>query len=180
MKIIVRIILLGVVGGLGFWLWTVLFPSPEKIVLKKIAALAATATISGNDSNLARAGKAVKAASFFATNAEIVVHIPDLANRTVSGREEIKESAMAGFARISSLKVQFFDATAAIGSNKQTAEVSCTAKISTANHKDYVVQELRFEFKKIDGDWLIVRVETVQTLSWKLSANAMVSKIKNR
>lgn len=167
MKIIRRFLFLGLVGGLGFWLWTVLFPGPQKIVLKKIASLAATATISANDSNLTRAGKAVKLAGFFATNAEVVIHIPDLANRTVSGREEIKESAMGGFATLTTLTVRFFDATATVGPDRQTAEVSCTAKVSTASNEDYGVQELRFQFQKIDGDWLIVRVETVPTLSGK-------------
>ncbi len=33
MKILVRLVLLAALAGLGFWLWTVLFPSPEKILL---------------------------------------------------------------------------------------------------------------------------------------------------
>lgn len=165
MKIAIRIVFLAAACGLGFWLWTVFFPSPEKIVLKKIASLATIATVNANDSNLARAGKAVRLAGFFATNAEIVVNIPDLANRTVSGREQIKESAMAGLTQITSLNVQFFDTTARVGPDKQTAEVSCTVRVRAGNDKDYGVQELHFQFRKIDGEWLIIRVETVQTLS---------------
>lgn len=164
MKIAFRIVLLAAVAALGFWLWTILFPSPEKIVLKKVASLATTATIAADDSNLARAGKAVKLASFFATDAEIIINIPDLASHSVSGREQIKESAMGGFAQITSLKVQFFDATAVVGPDKQAADVSCTAKVSAGDRKDYGIQELHFQFKKIDGDWLITHVETVQTL----------------
>ena len=165
MKTAFRLVLLAAVCGLGFWLWTVLFPGPEKIVLKKIGGLAATATVNANDSNLARAGKAVRLAGFFATDAQIVINIPDLASHNVSGRDEIKERAMAGFASIPSLKVQFFDATATVGPDKQTADVSCTVRISTSNSKDFGVQELHFQFKKIDGNWLISRVETVKTLS---------------
>lgn len=165
MKIVVRILLLAILGALGFWLWTVLFPSPEKIALKKIANLAATATIHTDDSNLTRAGKAVKLAGFFATNAEIVVNIPNLARRTISGREEIKESALGGFTRIHSLQVQFFDVTAKVGPNRQTVDVSCTLRINAYGQKDYGVQELHVRFKKLDGNWLITRVETVQTLT---------------
>lgn len=165
MKMITRIILLIMACGLGFWLWTVFFPSPREIALKKITSLAATATVNANDSNLTRAGKAVKLAGFFSTNVEIVVNIPDLAHRTVTGREQVKESAMAGFQQITSLQVQFFDVTATVAPDKQTVDVSCTLKVSANGRKDYGVQELHVRFKKLDGDWLITRVETVQTLT---------------
>lgn len=164
MKIIIRLALLAVVCGLGFWLWTILFPSPEKIVLKKISSLAATATIDAADNNLTRAGKAVKLAGFFSTDTQIAINIPNETGYKISGREDIKEHAMAGFAGVSSLKVQFLDTTATVGPDKQTAEVSCTANASTGSDKDFGVQELKFQFKKIDGDWLITRVETVETL----------------
>lgn len=163
-KIILRLVLFAVLCGLGFWLWTILFPSPEKIVLKKIAALAATASVKPGDSNLTRAGKAVKLAGFFALNAEVVVHLVNQDEHTISGRDEIKERALAGLAQISSLSVKFLDATAQVGPDKLTATVSCTANIAAGERRDFSVQELRFQFQKIDGDWLITRVETVRTL----------------
>ena len=36
MKIFFRLVLLAAVAALGFWLWTVFFPSPEQVALKKI------------------------------------------------------------------------------------------------------------------------------------------------
>jgi hypothetical protein len=164
MKTLIRVVLLAGVCGLGVWLWTVLFPGPEKIVLKKVSSLATTATIDASDNNLTRAGKALKLSEFFSTDAEIVINIPEARDQTISGREEIKERALAGFASLSSLKVQFFDATATVAPDKQAAEVGCTARVSAGNSKDFGVQELRFQFRKMDGEWLVTRVETVQTL----------------
>src|SRR5215471_5237411 len=69
MKTAFRLALLAVIGGLGFWLWTVLFPSPEKIVLKKISNLAATASFEASASNLTRAGKAGSVVKQFASDA---------------------------------------------------------------------------------------------------------------
>ena len=43
--------------------------------------------------------------------------------------------------------------------------MSCTVKVNAGDSKDYGVQELHFQFKKVDGNWLISRVETVKTLS---------------
>ena len=164
MKITLRIILLAAIAGFGFWLWTVLFPSPEKIVLKKINNIAATATVDAADNNLVRAGKAVKLAGFFSLDAEIVINVPGVSDRTFSGRQEIKDTAMGGLAKVTSLKVQFFDTTATVGPDKHTADVNCTMRVDAGSNQDFGVQELRFQFKKIDGDWLITRVETVQTL----------------
>ena len=165
MKTAFRLVFLAAVAILGFWLWTILFPSPEKVVLKKISSLAATATVNVHDSNLIRAAKAANLVDFFTTDAEIILNVPDLPNRTLSGREEIQETALAVFANVKTLNVQFLDVTARIGADKQAADVSCTVKVNTGDSKDYGVQELHFQFKKVDGTWLISRVETVKTLS---------------
>lgn len=164
MKLTLRLVLLAVVIGLGFWLWTIFFPSPEKVVLKKISGLAAIATISANDSNLIRAAKAANLAGFFAMDAQIIVNVPDLPNRTLSGREEIQETALGGFANVKVLNVRFLDANVRLGADKQTADVDCTCEVNAGDKKDFGVQELRFQFKKVDGKWLITRVETVKTL----------------
>jgi hypothetical protein len=164
MKIALRLLLLAALAGLGFWLWTVFFPSPEKVVLKKVSNLAATANISSADGNITRAAKASNIVSQFSNDAEIAMDVTGAGARTLSGRDEIRETAMAGFASVPSLKVQFMDVVVHVGADQQTAEVTCTAQVSAGDNKDFGISELRFQFKKIDGDWLITRAETVKTL----------------
>lgn len=163
MKLAARLVLLAVLAGLAGWLWTVFFPSPEKVVLKKISHLAAEANISSADGNLARAAKASDVVGQFANDAEIVFDGSG-GQRTLTGKDEIREAAMAGFTSIPSLKVAFVDATARVSADRQTAEVACTGRVISGDGKDFGISELRFEFKKIDGDWLITRAETVKTL----------------
>ncbi len=164
MKIAFRLVLLAAAAGLGFWLWTVLFPSPEKAVLKKISSLAATATVSAGDGNITRATKVSNLLGFFSADAEISYDISGIGAHTLSGRDEIRETAAGGFTQLSSIKVQFFDAAAHVGPDKQTAEATCTAQVNVGDGKDFGIQELRFQLKKIDGDWRITRAETVKTL----------------
>ena len=83
---------------------------------------------------------------------------------SLSGRDELRETAAGAFTQLSSVNVQFFDATAKVGADKQSAVVTCTARISVGDGKDFGIQELRVQFKKIDGDWRITRAETVKTL----------------
>src|ERR1039457_5584423 len=164
MKIASRLALLAAAAGLGFWLWTVLFPSPEKIVLKKVAALAATATVNAGDGAATRALKVSNFISYFSTDAEIFFDVQGIGTHTISGRDEIRENAAGALTQLSSLKVQVFDATAQAGADKQSAEVSCTARLTVGSDKDFDIHELRVQFKKIDGDWRITRAETVKTL----------------
>jgi hypothetical protein len=165
MKIVLRLVLLAVVAAIVFWLWTIFFPSPEKVILQKIASLATTATFGPADGNLTRANKVSNLIGYFSTDAEISIDAPELGSRTLSGRDEIRDLARSGAAGLAALDVQFLDVSVRLGAGKTTADVSCTGRVNAGDKKDYVVMELHFQLKKIDGDWLITRVQTVKTLS---------------
>jgi len=156
--------MLAALAGLGFWLWTVLFPGPEKIVLRKIASLAETASFGADAGNFTRASKVSNLIGFFSADAQIVVEISGAGRGSLNSRDEIREAAAGGFTRLKSLEVKFLDATATIGADRQGATVNCIAEIHINENKEAGVQELRFEFRKIEKDWRITRVETVKTL----------------
>jgi len=164
MKVASRLVLLGLLGLLGFWLWTLLFPNPEKVVLGRVSSLAATATVNAGDGAVARATKVSNFIGYFSTDAVISYDAPGYGARSLSGLDEIRETAAGGFAGVSSLKVQFQDATARVSPDQQSAEVNCTVRVAAGESKDFGIQELRLQFKKIGGDWLITRAETVKTL----------------
>lgn len=165
MKIVFRLGLLAAAAGLGFWLWLLVFPSPETLVRQKISGLAATVTLSASDGNITRATKVSNLLGYFATDAEISFNVTGYPGRTLSGRDEIRATAAAGFTSLTTLEVQFLDVNVHIGAGKQTADVSCTARVNAGDKRDYGVQELHFQLRKIDGDWRITRVETVTTLA---------------
>ena len=54
----------------------------------------------------------------------------------------------------------------ALSPDKASATVHLTAKASSSEETDFEVLELKFTLKKINGDWLIISIETVRTLSW--------------
>jgi hypothetical protein len=164
MRTVLRLILLAVVVGLGIWLWTVLFPSPQKVILKQMTRLAAAATYDGSDNNLIRAGKANRVAGMFTADAEIVVNAANQGTHHISGQEDIRNATMAGFANIPSLKVKFLDASAQVATDQQSAVVTCTAQVWGGDSKDFEAQEMRFQFKKVEGNWQISRAETIKTL----------------
>jgi len=164
MKIVIRLFLLAAVVALGWWLWTALFPSPEKVVLKRMRSLAELVTFKPDISNIGRATRASEFIGYFSVDTEIVVDVPELGSHTLTGRDEVRSTASAAFAGLPGLTVNFLDTTARIGADKQSADVRCTLRVTVGNEKDYGIQEMRFKWKKIEGTWQITRAETVKTL----------------
>ena len=165
MKNLFRLVLLAALAALGFWVWSIVFPGPEEIIHRRLAGLARTATINAQDGAIARGLKAQKLADYFSADAQLAFDTPGPGQRTLTGREEIKETATAGFLSVPSLRVEFLDVSIRLDADRRAGEVNCTANVLTGDTKDFGVQEMRFLMKKIGGKWLIVRVETVKTLS---------------
>ena len=164
MKTFFRLVLFAALVAAGFWLWAFFFPSAEKVVHKRMASLAETASFSAQASNISRAAKALAFIGFFSDDAQIIMDVPGLGTHSFSGRDEIRETGNVIFAGLPGLNTTFLDATVRIGADKKSAEASCTFRGRVGNDKDYGVEELHFSWQQVDGVWLITRAETVKTL----------------
>lgn len=151
--------------ALAFWLGSVLFPGPEKIIRKRLAALAADASFAGNEGPMVRAAKIARLLGLFSLDAEITFDAPGRGVHTLRGREDIRQAALAAQSTLSSLKLEFLDVNVTLAPDKQSAVTDLTARGRVGGDPNAFVQEMKFTFQKIDGKWLIVRVETVKTLS---------------
>jgi hypothetical protein len=165
MKIALRFILFAALAALSIWLWFILFPSPEKVIRKRLTELARTASSSSNESDLARLAAARSVAGFFSTNVELAVELPELARYSFMDRDEIMQAALMARSKIGGLSVKFPDINIAVAPDKQSAVADLTVQANVSGERDPFVQQMKFTFRKIDGEWLIVRVETVRTLS---------------
>jgi len=96
---------------------------------------------------------------------EISVDIQSYQRQSMTGKEELRTATTVVRAHLSSLKVEFLDLNIDVGPNKQTAVVDLTAKIRVPGEQEFFPQELKFTLKKVDGKWLIRKIETVKTLS---------------
>ena len=167
MKIIIRIVLLAALAALGVWLWTVLFPRPEKVIRRRLTELARTVSSSPGESDLMRLASARNVAGFFSTNVELNVDIPELGQRNSLDREEITQLALMARSRAGGLHVKFPDITITVAPDKQSAVADLTIEAKVSGERDSLVREMKFTLRKTDGQWLITRIETVRTLSWR-------------
>jgi len=164
MKIVSRLIGVIALAALGFWLWTVFFPSPEKIIQKRLAKLAREASFSPDESDLIKMADAQNLAAFFSSNAEVNITISGHGQQTINGRDEIRMAALASRQQ-TSLDVKFPDIIVTVAPDKTSATAEVTVDATVSGEHDAIVQELKIDFQKTDGHWLINKVQTVQNVS---------------
>lgn len=162
-----RLLLLAVVAALAAWGWWALYPSPERQIRGQLADAARAASFAAGDGYLAKLAGAGRLAEFFSTNADIQIGDPGRPEHRLAGREEIQQAALAARAPGQTLSVTFPDITVIVNADQQSAVADLTlqARFTGEHETDLIVQEMKFTLRKINGQWLIVKVETVRTLS---------------
>jgi hypothetical protein len=165
MKILFRILGLAVLAALGWFIWVMLFPAPETVIRKRLAKVAELLTFKSNEGMIARAANAQQLTGYFTPQIEIVVDTPSHSRQTVSGRDELYQAVLGTRSLVPGLNVEFVDLQVTVTEEKTNATVNVTGKAKVPGDRDFFIQELKFFFKKTDGDWLINRVETVRTLN---------------
>lgn len=143
-----------------------LFPSPQEVIRSRLRKLAATASFGPKDSRLARLYKAQKITDFFTPDVVMSVDVRGYEPGTLSGRDDLQRAALAlASSQFGELKIEFLDVNVTLSPDKQTAVANLTGKATVEGQHDFSVQEFNFKLRKVDGKWLIYRVETVRTLS---------------
>jgi hypothetical protein len=165
-RLVIRLVLLAVVVAAGVWLWTVFFPSPEKVIRQRLAEIARLASFNANENPLAALGGAQKLAGFCSPDLQVKLAAPANVEHTFESREEIAQSDLAARSQLGgALKVEFVDVLVTLAPDKQSAVADLTARMQSSGSSDLNVQEIKFTLKKIDGQWLVTRVETVRTFT---------------
>lgn len=165
MKMVFRLIVLAAVVAIAAWLWTVLFPSPEKIIRHRLDKIARDVSFEAKENPLLIASKAETLASFFSTNVEVNLDALERGRHDFTGRQEIIQAAAGAHSAMSALNVKFLDVNVTVGADKQSAVANLTVEARVADQTDPIVQPMKFTFRKTDGDWLVTRVEAVRPLT---------------
>ena len=165
MKLAMRLLGLAALIVLGVWLYTILFPGPEKLIRKRLAKVASLASFGTGEGLIRRAANINELADCFASEIEISVDLRQGSHHELAGRDGIIETAGAARAHWKWLRVEFLDVNPVVASDKQSAVVSLIAKVKTPEDPDFAALDMRVTFKKINGEWRIIRVETIKTLA---------------
>src|ERR1051325_5989401 len=124
MKRAIQIAVAAALIALGYWLWTALFPTQEKIVRSRMKALAKALSFKAGTGAIVKAYNAEKVSEFFTTDVEVEVNLAGYEPLSLHGRDEILQIAGAAGARLTSLKVEFPDMNVTFGADGKTAKVT--------------------------------------------------------
>ena len=165
MKIIFRLVLAAALIAFGVWMWTVLFPSPEKVIRKRLVGLANAASFSSDEGNLVRLAGAQSLGGFFSVDVQVDIDVPGHVQERLMSRQEITQAALTARSAVAALKVKFPDINITVAPDKQSAVANLTLEARVSGQPDLIVQEMKFTLQKIEGRWLVTHIETVRTLS---------------
>ena len=156
----------GVLAVLGlvlvFLVWRHFFPGDEARIRQVIARAAKAGSVAGNEGDLGRTIKAADLASL--CTSDISVKVDALGMRGgLDGRDQVRMAAMQlgntfGNYRIVPGEIVVRE----IGDG--SARVTLTASFEGGTPADFNAQEFELGFRKVEGRWLIARVETVRAL----------------
>lgn len=164
MKIMLRLLALAVLAALGWWIWSALFPSDESVIKKRLNRVASLMTFDSKEGGIAMAANVSELIGLFDLEVEIEIDTPEFQRQSLVGRDMIRNAALGARQNYSSLEVELLDQNVAIAPDGTNATVQLTGQVRPGK-RDLIVQELKFMLRKVEGKWIIHRVETVRTLT---------------
>src|SRR5437879_1806687 len=121
-----RVLLAAGLLAVGAWVWTVLFPSPERVIRKRLTELANCATVSGNEAPLAVLLNSQKVGGYFTADIEVNLEVPGRSQQALTGRDNLVQAAMQLRSAVGALQVAFYDIIVTVAPDKATAEANLT------------------------------------------------------
>lgn len=95
---------------------------------------------------------------------QIKVAVPGVEEYDFDNRDELIQAVVAARSAVKSLKARFSDMNIEVTPGKGEAIVDLTLNADIGDDKDSVWEGLKFSLKKIHGDWLVTRIDTVNLL----------------
>lgn len=161
---LINLALLVLVAGLGVFLWSHFFPNEEKRVRKCLEGLQEAVSFEAGGSLAGTAADSERLRSLLAPDVEVEVEMPGGGREAMSGRAEIVQAAMGARQYLRGLKVELLDVAVQVEPGKDRAACSLTAKATQPGDRDYVVQEMRLELVKQDGQWRLRKAAAIRPL----------------
>lgn len=148
-----------------YWLGTVFFPSPEKAIRQHLQKTARTASFKENEGAVERLANIADFGKRFSEDVQVQFETPGGGTQSLTGRLDIMRAAGVARGMTTALQVEILDPSVTISPDKQTATADVTVRAKVPGDREFFVQEIKLQLKKFGRSWLIVRAETVKTLT---------------
>lgn len=146
----------------GFFL-RACFIGPEGQIRQQLSKLEDLVSYEAGEGDLASLAKVKRLGDLFTEDVEI--KLTGFAGaRSVDGRKQVQQAAMAARSQASSLQASLHDITVQVAADKRSATVEATGRAKLSGERSSAVQDFLFTFEKTPEGWLIAVVKTVEAL----------------
>ena len=161
-KIIAVVWLVAAFAG-AFWIWRWMHPPPELVIRRQLEKLSESLSAKAQG-NIARASAVNRALSVFASDIYINAEGMSRVSDSISGKTELQQALFAAKQQLDG-DVTFVELHVTVGPEGTNAIARFSAVARLSGQTDPYSQDIKAQFLKIDGDWLITRVDPVNPIS---------------
>ena len=136
----------------------------EGQIRKQLSDLEELVSFEAGEGNLSSLTKVKRLGGLFTEDVSVEFKGLGVRVRTVNGREQIQQAALAARKQVSGLDAVLYDVTVDLTDDQRSAIVEATGRAKIAGEGRSEVQDFLFTFKRTDEGWLIAEVTTVQAL----------------
>jgi hypothetical protein len=160
-----KITLLGVIAVAAL-IWSVktFFAGDETQIRKQIEKLEKTVSFDAEDGNIETMSKVRTLQSLFTEDVNIEFKGDYGGSRQIEGRKEVQQSALAARAQAEALEASLHDLVITLTEDASGAVVEATGRARIPGENQEFFQELVLTWVKIEGEWLISEVRTIEAL----------------
>lgn len=162
---------LALLGGLGWWGYRKWFPPDEVVLRRRLDEVAQSASFGPSEKALSSLANASGLASYFTADVRIKIQGIGGEEGGFRGRDRVQELALAARRETQSLRVEFLTPDVIVDRAAGQATVQTTVRAQTGVQTEPFLQMLKFDWRKVDGKWLVARISTVEALR-RLPASA--------
>ena len=163
MRLLLRFVLIAVALIAAYYAYRWYFPDDEALIRTRLEALAATVSHEGGGEGFATLTRAAAFGAFFTQ--DVVIEIGGFA--PIRGRDSVMALAAKAQVPGEGFTIRFVDVTVVVDPSGLSALAAMTATAQGRNLGDYQAidaRELEMGWRKVDGDWQIERVTTVEAI----------------
>lgn len=157
-------IVLALLGGVGWWGYRKWFPPDEVVLRRRLEEVARSASFGPSEKALSSLAHASGLAGYF--TAEVRIKIQGIGGEDGGfvGRDRVQELALAARRQTQSLRVEFLTPEVIVDRAAGQATVLTAVRARIGGETEPFLQMLKFDWRKVDGKWLIARISTVEAL----------------
>jgi len=147
---------------LGFLAWRWLFPADEVVIRKVVGTAVAAASWEQGAGNLSRLAAANRLMGLCTPEIEILVETRGERSGRLQGRDDLRLAILRVRGQAAWLQVTVDDVEVAVSDSGEAATVLLAATVRGERALEPILQDYKLAMRKVDGEWLIDRVEPVR------------------